>query len=94
MPKEDPPKLLRDGQHQMTMGHIDEPSYGPLYPFIGILLPTGRAETPLTGKRTSLLGSTMRANILSIAIRRVPTGEHLLHRFHNGFPMRRFVSPG
>jgi hypothetical protein len=36
----------------------------------------------------------MRANIFSIAIRRFPTGEHLLHGFYNEFPMRRFVSPG
>jgi hypothetical protein len=75
------------------MGHIDELTDCPMDPFIGILLPTGRAETTLAGKRTFFLGSTMRANILGIAIRRLSTGEHLLHGFHNGFPVRRFVSP-
>jgi len=94
MPKEDLPKFLRNGKHQMTMGHIDELTYCPLHPFIGILLPTGRAETTLTGKRTSFLGSTMRADIFSIAVRRFPTGKHLLYGFYNGFPVRRFVSPG
>jgi hypothetical protein len=94
MPKEDLPKFLRDGKHQMTMGHIDELIYRPLHPFIGVLLPTGRAETSLAAKRTFFLGSTMRANIFGIAIRRFPTGEHLLYGFHNGFPVRRFISPG
>jgi hypothetical protein len=92
MPKEDLPKFLRDGKHQMTMGHIDELIYRPLNPFIGVLLATGRAETSLTGKRTFFLGSTMRANIFGIAIRRFPTGKHLLHGFHDGLPMRRLVS--
>jgi hypothetical protein len=94
MPKEDPPKFLRDGKHQVTMGRIDEVIYRPLNPFIRIFLPTGRAEASLTGKRTFFLGSTMRANIFGIATRRFPTGEHLLHGFHNGFPMRRFIPPG
>jgi len=94
MPKDDLPKSLRKGQHQMAMGYIDEFIYRPLNPFIRILLPTGRAETSLTGKRTPFLGSTMRANIFGIAIRRLPTGEYLLHRFQDGLPMRRLVSPG
>jgi hypothetical protein len=94
MPKEDLPKFLRNGKHQMTMGHIDELLYRPLHPFIGVFLPTGRAETSLTGKRAFFLGSTMRANIFGIATRRFLTGEHLLHGFHNGLPMRRFMSPG
>jgi hypothetical protein len=93
MPKKDLPKFLRNGQHQMTMGHIDEVIYRPLNPLIGVPLSTGSAETTLAGKRTFFLGSTMRANIFGITIRRFPAGEHLLHRFHNGFPVRRLISP-
>ncbi len=94
MPKDDLPKFLRKGQHQMTMGHIDELIHRPLNPFIRVFFATGRAETSLTGKRTLFLGSTMRANIFGITIRRIPAGEHLLHRLHDGLPMRRLVSPG
>jgi hypothetical protein len=52
------------------------------------------AETPLAAKGIFFLDSAMRANILGIAIGRIPAGEHLLHGFYNEFPMRRFVSPG
>jgi len=93
MPKENLPKFLRNGKHQMPMGHIEEITYRPLNPFIGVFLPTGGAETTLTGKRTFSLGSTVRANIFGKAIRRLPTGEHLFHRFHDGLPMKRFISP-
>jgi DNA-directed RNA polymerase subunit K/omega len=78
----------------MTMGHIDELIHRPLNPFIRVFLATGRAKTSLAGKRTFFLGSTLRANIFGIAIRRLPAGKHLLHRFHDGLPMRRLVSPG
>jgi hypothetical protein len=36
----------------------------------------------------------MRANIFGKAIGGLPAGEHLLYGFHNGFPVRRFISPG
>jgi hypothetical protein len=94
MPKEDLPKFLRNGKYQMTMGHIDELIYCPLHPFVGIPLSTGCAEASLTGKRTLLLTSTMHADIFSLAVGRFPTGKHLLYGFYNGFPVRRFVSPG
>ena len=94
VPKEDLPKFLRNGKHQMTMGYINELIYRPLNPLIRIFFPTGGAEASFTGKRTFFLGSPKRTDIFGITIRRFPTGEHLLHGFHDGFPVRRFVSPG
>ena len=87
------PKSFGYGKYYMTMGNIYYLIYCLIYPFVYILLSTGGAETTLTGKGNSFLRSALHADILCIPIGRVFTREHLLYRFNNRLPMRRFVSP-